>query len=198
MSKLYMQLLAIILTTATVAGPVAAETSWGVRSGSITMGLVNGISPGLGIDGGGAIGLNLDAVFAEVNSNLQIEGGILYWNKTYESNYQDSFFGEVLTSKLSLRDLGFTSGVRYVIGTSSKSVFPYANGGVAYHAFTSKWENGIGSSDTVGLGGSTGLYFGGGADYRLNDSLNLRGQLQYHTAAAGYWTASVGISKAFS
>jgi opacity protein-like surface antigen len=124
-------------------------------------------------EGSSAIGVGAVVKIAEFNKNLQLEGNVDLWSKTYGS-------GDV---EVKLRDLALGGTVKYYFTTSSPAFKPFVNGGLALHFLSTEVPEITVLGIKVG-GGSVsdtkiGFDLGGGVAYALNPTTDLVANIMY-------------------
>ena len=127
-------------------------------------------------EGSSAIGVGAVVKLAEFNTNLQFEGNVDLWSKTYDVGLFEA----------KLRDLIIGGTVKYYFTTSSPMLKPFVNGGLALHLLNSEGETAEITIGDVTVGGSysesstkVGFDLGGGVAYALNPTTDLVANIMY-------------------
>jgi len=135
---------------------------------------------------------------ATFTDKLVWDAGFHWWKKSETTSY--SIFGQTVESETSLRDLAFSSGVKFLIPVKSQEWLPYLRGGLAMHFVDVSVSASSGGTTTgVASGGTTdlGIHLGGGASYRVNPSFLLGGELNLNVTDADHFLFGLTASFPF-
>ncbi len=132
------------------------------------------------------IGIGAFADLGTITPQIQLEGNLDFWSKSYKS------FG----AEVSFRDIFLGGTVKYMFQTSNPAWRPFAAGGLGFHFvhFKNTGSNFAGSVVMEQSDVKIGVDLGGGVFYLLNEQIDLLGELKYRIVSdVNQFTLQAGV-----